>query len=254
MKKLWILVGLAAALLPTACKKDKATPGTGTGNNHLLKKVTRTIDGTTTVFLLSYDAQKRLVSFKSTDNSEYTHFTYDNAGHLIKAEAIEPHLKSIYTFAYSNGLPASGTVKVWETTAGEPDYFSEDNVLTYTVANNQVTHIHQEMKLSSENLDVTLSYQNNDLRKIEAESVDGPYSTTLSFGTHPPVFPAISPYMLDLSGLSLQFAVRHELLSATFHFPDVDDDSILTTQYTYDADGYVLTADDGETLLTLEYE
>ena len=88
MKKLFMMAGVMAAIVLSSCKKDKDSDSDngGGGSTKLLKKVTETANGTTTVYNVNYDGNKRLSFFSSIDNLETTNFTYDGAGNVIKIE------------------------------------------------------------------------------------------------------------------------------------------------------------------------
>src|SRR4051812_19069540 len=107
MKKLFLIAGAGAALILSSCKKENShtsNPSTG-GTTKLLQKLTKTENNQTTVYNFSYDANKRLTGFKSTDNVESTSFTYDNGGNLTKIEQSDKDFKNIYAYSYANGVP-----------------------------------------------------------------------------------------------------------------------------------------------------
>jgi hypothetical protein len=255
MKKLLMMAGVMAALVFSSCKKDKdsgAGNGSG-GSTKLLKKVTETANGTTTVYNLNFDGNKHLTFLGSIDNLETTNFTYDGEGNVIKVEVKEHNYYSTYTYTYNNGIPVSGSLKTVMKTAGEPDDIMEDDVLTYTVVNNQVTKIHQQMNLADVELDVNLTYHpSGNLAKAEI-SGDEVYSIDYTYGTKKTAFPTMSKFVLDL-GLSLAFAGKNELITTVMDFPGTQFDQTVTNQYTYDANGYPLTSNDGQTQLTFEYQ
>lgn len=243
-----------ATLIFTSCKKDDSVQtDTGNGNtSKLLKKITKTQNGETTVYNFTYDANKRLTTYKSTDGSEQLVFTYDGAGNISKVEETEDNFKNIYTYTYNNNVPVSGTFKSWQKHAGEPDELIEDDLLTYTLQNDQVTKIHLNMTQYGEEVDFSLSYTNGNLSKVEST---GGYSFTATFtyGNKKAPFPKLSKYVLDQAGFSIQFFAKNELLSAAYDFPGTELDNTVTTQYTYDAAGFPLTSNDGETLLQFDY-
>jgi YD repeat-containing protein len=258
MKKLFLLAGMLSALVFTSCKKDKDDNNNGGGNNpatKLIKKMTETENGVTTVYNFTYDNAKKLTGFASTDGKEYTTFTYDAAGNLTKVESVEDEFKNIYTYTYANGIPVSGTFKSWQKHGSEPDELMADNELTYTVANGQVTKIKLYMKQEDEGMNMDLTYANGNLSKIEA-AAGSPYSykTTFVFGNKKSPFPQISKYILDEGGFSLLFSSKNELITSALDLPGTDNDFTVTQQYTYDASGYPLTSNDGETQLKYEYQ
>jgi hypothetical protein len=255
MKKIFILAGAMALLVVSACKKDNDS-NSNDGNNNggktkLLKKVTRTTNGSTTVFNLNFDGS-RLTAFSSSDNLESTVFTTDASGNIVKVEIRDHNDYSTYTYAYNNGVPVSGTIKVVTKVAGEPDNVVQDDVLTYTVVNNQVTKIKEQMKLSSTELTASLTY--NSSGNLEKITMDGEetYAVTFTYGTKRSGYPLMSKWVLDL-GYTFQFYAKNELLTAFYDFPGSQFDVTYTTKYTYDGDGYPLTSDDGDTQLTYEY-
>ena len=108
-----MMAGLMVAIVFSSCKKDKdsdSDKGSG-GSTKLLKKVTETANGTTTVYNLNFDGNKRLIFLGSIDNHETTNFTYDGSGNVIKVEMKEHNFYSTYTYSYNNGIPVSGTLK-----------------------------------------------------------------------------------------------------------------------------------------------
>ncbi|HEX2608743.1 MAG TPA: hypothetical protein VHK91_15275 [Flavisolibacter sp.] len=257
MKKFVFAAAALAALTFTSCKKDDDKNPGGGGSvpppSKLLKKVTQVEDGVTTIYTLTYDANKRLTAYKSNDNTEQVLFTYDNDGNITKVEQQDAEFKNIYTYSYTAGVPVTGTLKSWQKHAGEPDELIEDDILTYTVANQQVTNIHLNMTMDGEEADFKMSYTNGNLSKVEIPGSDL-YTATFVYGTRRSPFPQLSKYVLDQAGFSLQFSAKNELLSATYDFPNTTLDKTITNTYTYDADGYALTSNDGETQLKFEYQ
>src|SRR5688572_21385491 len=141
MKKIFLLAGAMTMLVLSSCKKDKDSDGDNNGGNtKLLKKVTKTENGATTVFNLTYEGNK-LKSFSSGDGLESTTMTYNGSNDIMKIDIRDHNDYTTYTYAYNNGNPVSGTVQTIHKVAGEPDDVIQDDVLTYTVANNQVTKI-----------------------------------------------------------------------------------------------------------------
>jgi YD repeat-containing protein len=257
MKKLFLMAGAMAVLVFSSCKKDKdkGPDNNGGGNAKLLKKVTKTEDGSTVVFNMNYDGNKRVSSFNSADGSETTSFTYDNAGNVTKVERKEGHYFTTFTYTYNNGVPVSGTLKSVMKTAGEPDDVQQDDVLTYTLTNNQVTKIHTKSNLEDVEYDVNLSYKSNgNLDKaVLTGHEDYTYSIVYTFGSKKPAFPTLSKWVLDL-GFSLEFAAKNELITTLMDFPGTGFDMEFTTTYTYDAAGYPLTSSLDGTNLKYEYQ
>jgi YD repeat-containing protein len=255
MKKLFILAGILTALTFTSCKKDKSDPGPGSGNDEtqLLKKVTETENGVTTVHTLTYDANKRLVSVISNDNVEKVFFTYDAAGNLTKVDQTEEEFHNIYTYAYTNNVPVSGTFKSWHKEPGMQDQLIEEDLLTYTVANNQVTKLHLEMTMGGGEVDFNFTYNNGNLTKVEASDANL-YKAVFTYGTKKSAFPQVTKYILDQAGFSLQFGSKHEILTTSYDFPGNTLDKTITNTYTYNSKGYPATATDGESNLTFEYQ
>lgn len=249
-----LFAGLAILAL-SSCKKDKdkndPAPGPGT-NARLLKKVTQVEGNQTTVYNLTYDAAKKLQSIISADNKEKTLFTYDAAGNLTKVDETEEEFHNIYTYTYANGVPATGTFKSWQLTAGEPDDLIEDDLLTYTVTNNVVTKIHLNMTQAAMEADFELNYTNGNLTNVKSVGNDW-FKADFTFGTKKSAFPVVSKWVLDQAGFSLQFASKNELIRAAYDFPGAGLDKVVTSTYTYDAAGYPLTSNDGEVKLTFEY-
>jgi YD repeat-containing protein len=254
MKILVLLTGMLAVLGFSACKKENSqqTPGGGSSAKRL-KKITKTENNETIVYNFIYDGNQRLTAIRSTDNKEVTLFTYDDAGNLTGVQETEADFKNKYSFTYQNGIPVSGTFKSWELTAGEPDGLVEDDVLTYTLSGGQVSKIHLDMTLEGEEMDFNLSYTNGNLTKAESVGAEV-YKAVFTYGNKKPLFPTLSKYVLDQAGFTLQFFAKNELLSASYDFPGTFLDKTVVNQYTYDAGGYALTSNDGETQMQFVYE
>lgn len=253
MKK-FILAASVLTLLFTACKKEGDSPSNPQTPGHQLKKITETINGQVTVYNLNYDASKRLTSIKSADNHEMVEFTYDANGNVVKMEQREDNVfKNLYTFAYNNGVPATGTYKSWELTAGEPDALIEDDVLTYTVTNNQVSKIKVNMTLDQEIMDIDLTYENGNVSQVKSGGAFG-YTATFAYGDKKSPYPQVFKYVMDHEGVSVAFFTKNDLKSVAFDVPGTEGDSTVTTTYTYDSAGYPLTSTSGTTTTKFEYQ
>ena len=108
------------------------------------------------------------------------------------------------------------------------------------------------MKLAdvTETADITYSSDGN-VAKVTLEG-DMQGTVVFTWGTKRPGFPTVSKWLLDV-GYTLQFFARNEMLTASYDFEGTLFDYTLTTQYTYDKDGFPLTSNDGETQLKFEY-
>ncbi|OQP50491.1 hypothetical protein A4H97_01215 [Niastella yeongjuensis] len=254
MKKIFLLAGAMALLVASSCKKDNNSNGNNNGGEttRQLKKVTKTENGKTTIYNLTYDGSK-LTSFSSTDNLESTAFTYDGSGNMVKLDIRGNSYYSTYTYTYNNGTPVSGTVKVIHKIPGEPDDLVQDDVLSYTVTNNQVTRIKQEMKLADMEQIANITYNSNgNVEKLTTEG-DETIAVSFTYGTKKPGYPTITQWVLD-AGYTMQFHAKNEVVTAFYDFPGTQLDNTITTKYTYDGKGYPLTSDDGETQLKYEYQ
>jgi hypothetical protein len=252
MKKIFLLAGAMAMLVLSSCKKDKDSNDDNNGGNvKLLKKVTKTENGVTSVFNLTYEGNK-LKSFGSADGLELTTMTYNGSNDITKIEIRDHNDYTTYMYTYNNGNPVSGTVQTIHKVAGEPDDIIQDDVLTYTVVNNQVTKIKKEMKMAEVVETANLTYGSDaNLAKITLEG-DMEGTVNFTWGTKKTGFPTVLKWVLD-AGYTLQFFAKNEMLSASYDFEGTMFDYTLTTQYTYDKDGYPLTSNDGETQMKFEY-
>jgi YD repeat-containing protein len=261
MKK-HFLVALVALSSLVACKKEKGNDDTNTPSNpstaKTLKKIVETTAGQTATYNLSYDASKRLTSVSSTDNSEVTSFTYANDGNVTKIENKEGNERNVFKISYNNGIPVLGTYKTFEKN-GTNETITEQYSLQYTVENALVTKIKMIVPADPANdidgyeLDYNLSYTGGNLTKIEA---GGLYAFTASFtyGNKKPMFPSSFKYVLDPAGFSLDFFAKNDLLTMHYDYSGTELDDMVTNVYTYDANGYVLTSNNGETQTTFEYQ
>lgn len=252
MKKIF-LPAMAFILLFASCKKNEVVKPVEQVPVKLLKKLTKTENGVTTVFNFQYDAGGRLLSYRSSDNKTGIDFTYDGNDNLVKVINNEDDFVNVYTYKYNGGVPVSATFKSWQKTDGQQGAQIEDDALTYTVTQNKVTKIHVKFLLSGDEADFSLNYEaNGNLSKIV--SGNNNYTASFGYGGKKPVFPVLSRYVLDQAGFSLQFAVKNELLSVSFDFPGTQFDETIVNQYTYDGNGYVLTSNDGSSQAVYEYQ
>jgi len=251
--KFLLAAAVAYAVALTSCKKDDPSPSVPNTQSKKLKRLTKTEGGSTKVYDLTYDASNRVVSYKTANNSDHILFSYDNQGNLTGIEEKEDEFRNIYTYTYQNNKPVSGTFKSWKVVPGQADELIEDDQLTYTVVNNQVSRIHLEMLQTAEESDLQLTYSNNNLVKVVSEGGLS-YTADFSFGTKRSAFPKVTNYVLDQAGFSLQFACNNEMKTASFDFPGTAFDQTVTNQYTYDSEGYVLTSNDGSLQMVFEYQ
>ena len=262
MKKSFLIVVAAALTSLVACKKDKDKSDNpsnpGNGSSKVVKRIVETENGVNTTITFTYDASKRLTSMRSSDNAELTSFTYDNNGNLTKLENKEDDTKITFEFTYNNGVPVSGKFKSFEVN-GATETLEEAYDLAYTVANGLVTKIkiiipaNEEEEQEAYEEEYNITYTNGNVTRIE--SVNSPYPTvsTFTYGNKKPIFPNAFKHVLDPSGFSLHFFAKNEILTMHFDMPGTELDNVITNQYTYDAQGYVLTANDGETQSRFEY-
>lgn len=251
---LLLATGVAAALAFSSCKKDDKPVPNNPGTTKQLKKVTKTEGGATTVYNLTYDAARRLTAYKTPDNSEYILFTYDANGNLSSLEQREDNeFKNLYTYTYVNNVPASATFKSWQLTAGEPDALIEEDLLTYTVTNNQVSRIKLEMIQGSAEVNLLLTYANGNLTQVRSEEPSA-YTANFTYGNKRSALPKVTNWILDQAGLSLFFGSNNDIRSIVYDFPGTAADKTINTTYTYDSDGYVLTSNDGSAQLVYEYQ
>jgi YD repeat-containing protein len=255
MKKLFLMAGTLLALTFTACKKEESNtqnPAVTNAPARLLKKITQTENGVVTVFNFTYEANGRLSSIKSTDNLQQMTLTYDAAGNLSGVEQFDEEFRNIYNYTYNNNVPVSATFKSWRKEAGQPDQLHEDDALTYTVENGLVTKIHLNMLQHGEQADFNLTYTNGNLTQVK--DGNNVYTANFTWGNKRSPYPAISRYVLDQAGFSLQFFAKKELTGLSFDLPGTLLDRTVTTQFTYDAQGYPLTSQDATTTLRFEYQ
>lgn len=254
------MLALAAVSL-ASCKKDKIdnnNPDTG-GNDpdpiptaKVLKKLTQTTNGNSTVYNFGYDAKKQLTSVKSTDNTDITNFTYDGDGNVTKVENTDETFHNIYEYVYENGIPVRGTFKSYLRENGA-ETLNEDDVIHYTVEEGRVTKINMDMNMQQQEMNFVLTYDNSgNVTKIQTEGSEI-YTAEFTYGTKKPIFPKVFKFVLDQAGFAIQFFAKNELLSMHFDFPGEQNDAVDNMTYTYDPNGYVLTSTDGTTQMTFEY-
>jgi YD repeat-containing protein len=253
MKKMILLFTAAILIGLASCKKDTPVQPVPVTASKQLKKITKTENGITTAFNFVYDGNRRLQSYRSADNTTGIDFTYDGNGNLTKAVNTEDDFINTYTYVYNNGVPATGTFKSWKRNAGEPDELVEDDKLSYTVVNGQVTGIHVSFEQTGDAADFALTY-NSAGNLVKINGAGNAYTASFEYGTKKPVFPITSRYVLDQAGFSLQFAAKNDLRSISFDFPGTQYDELITNQYTYSNEGYVLTSNDGQSSIVFEYQ
>lgn len=261
MKK-HFLVALVALSSLVACKKESGTEGPGNPSNpstaKTLKRIVETTAGQTTTYNLNYNTSKKLTSVSSSDNSEVTSFTYANDGNVTKIENKEGNERNVFEITYNNGIPVSGTYKTFEKN-GANETLVDQYSLQYTVENALVTKIKMIIPADPANdeegyeLDYDLTYAGGNLTKVETGGLFG-FTATFTYGNKKPMFPALFKYVLDPAGFSLEFFAKNDLLTKSYDYSGIGLDETITNVYTYDANGYILTANDGETQTTFEYQ
>jgi YD repeat-containing protein len=259
MRKQLLMLALAAVSL-ASCKKDKIDNNSDPGGTDpdpvpttkLLKKVTQTTNGNSTVYNFLYNGNKQLTSVKTADNSDVTNFTYDDDGNVTKVESRDEIFHNIYEYVYENGVPVRGTFKSYLLENGA-ETLSEDDVIHYTVEEGRVTKINMDMNMQQQEMNFILTYNSSgNVTKIQTDGSDV-YTAEFTYGTKKPVFPKVFKFVLDQAGYAVQFFAKNELLSMHFDFPGTNNDSSDSMTYTYDPNGYVLTSNDGTTQMAFEY-
>lgn len=251
MKRQFLTLFLATATVFTACKNNDDDPVIKT---KVLSKLISTEDDENITHTFNYDSKTRLTSFGTADNTEKTSFTYDASGNLNKVENIEGDTKNVFEVVYVNAVPTTGTLKVYEDSELESTFNFE-----YTVANGKVTEIIQKVQ-NQQAAKSTITYVGGNVSKIETVSTGlGTFTHTYTYGTKKSMFtnPAVK-YVLDPIGITASFLAKNEVLTESFDNPGTEFDVNSTTTYTYDAQGYPLTAtvtsDDEVVTLKFEYK
>lgn len=260
MKKELLTLIVALVTLLIGCKKDKSdteTPANPT-TAKVLKRIIETENGVTTTNTLIYGGNKRLMAITSNDGEQFVKFTYDDNGNITKIENKVDEVKNIFEFTYNNNIPVSGNFKSYEL-SGTEEILASSYDLQYTVLNGIVTKIKAIVPANpsngqqASNIEYDLTYNNGNLTRIASGGVAA-YSAAFSYGSKKPIFPQVSKYVLDPAGFSAQFFAKNEITKIDYDFPGTQLDNTITTVYTYDAQGYVLTANDGQTQSRFEYE
>ena len=260
MRKHLFAALLAAATL-ASCKKDKVenngngneNPGPVTPTTKLLKKITETTNGNVTVYNLTYNNNKQLTSVRAADNSDITTFTYNGNGDVTKVESIDNESHNVYEYVYENGIPERATFKSYEINGGA-ETLVQDDILHYEVEGGKVTKINMDMILQQQEINFVLTYDGTgNLTKIQTDGSTA-YTAEFTYGNKKPILPKVFKYVMDQAGYSVNFFAKNELISQRYDFPGTDNDSEHSTQYTYDANGYALTSNDGTTQIAFEYQ
>lgn len=260
MKKHFLVAFLALTTF-ISCKKDseKDPNPSNPGSSKVLKRIIETENGVTTTHTLAYDGSKRLVSVRSSDNLDVTSLTYDGTGNVTKIENKEGSDRTVFEFTYNNGVPVSGTFKSFEKNEAQAEVLAAQYTLNYTVENGLVTKMKMVVPADPEaeedgyELEYAISYSNGNVTKIESAGLVAS-SVAFTYGNKKPMLPATFKYVLDPSGFSVQFFAKNEVLTSTYDLPGSALDKTITNVYTYDNQGYVLTANDGDVQTKFEYE
>lgn len=256
MKNVLLLLSVFSIAFFQSCKKSKNDDDDGGGGQtgKRLVKITEVTGGQTRIYNFHYDNNNRLLSYKSTDNVDQITFTYDANGNVTKLEEHNEDFHNVYTYTYSNNIPQSATFKSWQKGSGGTETLHEDDVLTYTVTNGQVTGILLEDLMGMNSFAFGLNY-NSEGNLVKVQSAGGGfYTANFTYDNKKSMFPKVFQYVMDQAGLSMQFYAKNTLTSMNFDFPGTTNDHTITLQHTYDSDGYVVTTNDGTTVSTYEYQ
>ena len=248
MKKQILTLLVATATAFTACK-DNDNPEVKT---KVLSKIISTEDGESTTYNFNYDASKRLTSFAASDNSESTTFTYNTTGSLTKFENVEGDSKQVFEVVYTNSIPATGSFKSYE-----DDELQNTINLEYTVAGGKVTEIIQKVQ-NVQTAKSTITYQTANVTKIETVATGGStFKHEYTYGTKKSMFANSGlKYVIDPMGITSRFYSKNEVLTESLDFAGTELDEESTTIYTYDTNGYPLTATVtiGDEVTTIKFE
>lgn len=240
MKKQIAMMIALFTVVALGCKKDKDNridDGDGNGKVKYVSKVTETDEGVETIYVATYDGQNRIVSYNAQDNSEKSSFTYDVNGNLIKYETGDgDDSKEIFDVTYNaQNVPVTGKHRVYSNAV----LVSEED-LVYTVTNGNVTQI----EAKNEDDEVTtykITYQNNNVTKIELASADGAMAVTATYGDKKSPFAGLSLKHLIAPVNLFGFYSKNEVSSITSSLNGQAFARGIIT-YTYGNDGYPLTS------------
>jgi YD repeat-containing protein len=236
-KQIAVMIALFA-VVAAGCKKDKDNPleGGENGKTKYISKITTTEDDVQTVYVANYDAQNRLVSYNAQNNSEKTTFTYGANGNLVKYEFESDENKDVFEVTYNGAnVPVTGKHTTYSNLA-----VVAEEALTYTVANDVITEM-QAKNPDNEIATYKMTYQNNNLSKVEVTVPDGKFTISATYGNKKSPFLGLNlKYLIAPVNLFAYFA-KNELTGVATAFNNQTIVRDVTT-YTYDNDGYPLTS------------
>ncbi len=253
-KHLFLFFAVAVAAL-VGCNDDNTPTPNSASSSKRLVKITENHGSQDIVFNLNYDASGRLITFKDPKNTQTTTITYDVNGNLTKFESKEFGVSIIFEVTYKNGVPETGYLKTFNGSD-----FTELLTLNYKVEGGLVTKIVQKLQ-GIEYATSVITYQGGNVSKIVTSSSLVPELNSniiYTYGTHKNRFITEGfKYILDPLGLSTQFFAKNEITKMVYDYEGEDLDIEINSMYTFDQDGYPLTATEsgiGTELITSRFE
>jgi len=235
----YFAVAFAGLLFLGGCKKSGGDSNLAPEVPKTLKYLSRIVHtvGTATDFTdYAYDVKNRLASVK-IGGSITVNYTYDGDNLFsIDSRSVSGTnvARNYYEFAYQNGALKSGTRKIYAN-----DVLSRDYTFDYSVVNGEVTQTTQNPGA----IVSSYTYANNNL----ATSTSAGTTVTYSYDTQKSIFiNAPAKYFTPGEGRD-RFSKNNVTKSVSSGGTTVD------YTYTYDADGYPVTAIAGQDRYTHQY-
>lgn len=238
MKKFhYFAVAFAALLFFAGCKKSTTEETKEVSKP--LKYLSRVIHsvGTATDFVdYSYDAKNRL-SLVKVGGSVTINYVYDGDNLFsIESKSVSGTnvARNYYEFAYQNGVLKSGIRKIYAN-----DVLTKDYTFDYAVVNGQVT----QTTLNPGAVVTSYTYVNNNV----ATSISGGLTITYTYDAQKNVFSNAPAKYVTPGESNDRFSKNNVVKSVS------SSGSTTEYTYTYDADGFPLTAVSGQNNYTYQY-
>lgn len=224
MKQFICLIACACSIL--GCNKDNSNDPKPETLKYV-QKIVKIEDGNEIDYIFNYSNENRLMGYVSEEDAVSATFQYASNGQLTAIRSEEEGVIHKLEVTYeTNGDPKQATLTSHPKEEPEEEEVTQ---ITYQMNQGRVSRI-RYVQPDDEIIDFNLSYQGNNLVKIEGINSSGSVSITSKYGNRKSAFYASRQKYILLPDLMFDLYSENELLESTLAIPDI---AAITMKYAH---------------------
>ena len=215
MRQIILLIACACSII--ACQKDNQV-GPNSERLKYVQKIVKVEDGNEIEYVFNYNSENRLISYVSEEDAVSAAFQYATNGRLLTLKTESDGVMHTLNVEYDqNGEPKKATLISHPKEEPEEEELTQ---ITYQMNQGRVSRIRYEQQ-NDEIIDFNLTYQGNNLVKIEGLNTDGSITMTSIFGSRKSAFFASRQKYVLLPDLMFDFFSENDVVESTLAIPDL---------------------------------